>query len=153
MFNRALTQRLLPYLLLMMTGCASVRVDVTGDRLYTTDYREGQILRLKQDLTLERPGGTLNFSEPRLRKPAPSTVGSEGALGVVAAGTTLRITRLVRGRYPGLESWGEVFAEIRDGPYRGRRVEITAVSRQVQQQEPAIRMPWVNPELLKPVEE
>lgn len=143
-------QRLGLCLLLLATGCALVRVDITGHKQYPTDYRAGQILRLKQDLTLERPGGTLNFSEPRLRK---RTLNDRRVMGVVAAGSTLRVTRLVRGRYPGLESWGEVYAEILNGPYRGRRVEITSVSRQVQQQQPAIRMPWVDPVLLEQIEE
>lgn len=140
-------QRLGFCLLLLVSGCALVRVDVTDQQQYPTDYRAGQVFRLKQALTLEHPAGTLSFSEPELHR---HTVHAERVIGVVDAGTTLRVTRVLRGRYPGLESWGEVYGEILDGPFRGRSVELTAISRQVPQQQPPIRMPWVDPDLLEP---
>jgi hypothetical protein len=143
-------RRLGVLVLVLASGCTLTRVDIAGKPQYPTDYAVGQVLRLKQALILERPGGTLSFSPPCLLKDARDT---RRVIGVVESGTTLRVTRIMRGRYPGLESWGEVNAEILSGPYRGREVEITAISRQVQQEKPPVRVPWIDPNLLQRVEE
>ena len=54
---------------------------------------------------------------------------------------------------PGLESCDEVYVEVQNGPCREREVEITVVSHQVQQEQPPMRLPWIDTNLLQRVEE
>ena len=68
-------------------------------------------------------------------------------LGILPAGTRVRLDRIERHRYPGLEDWYEAVGTLQDGPFAGRKVNLGFISASVGDS----RMLRVNPAELRRV--
>jgi hypothetical protein len=155
-------------LVLLAAGCATTGTDVSRDRRFPTDYVVGGVYALKQDRLVERTGtwpatGLVVKPPPQLNVPnAPRSMAEYRAApqrwptvaGVMPAGTRVRVLKIVHVgslQWVGLEAIAEVSGEVLDGPFRGRKVDLTWVSRTVQQHDPPSRMVWVEAAELEPV--
>lgn len=65
--------------------------------------------------------------------------------GILAAGTRVRLDRIERHRYPGLEDWYEARGVVESGPFRGQEVNLGFISSGVAE----TRMLRVNPDELR----
>jgi hypothetical protein len=140
--------------LLLLAGCITRR-DVAADPRYPTDYRIGQIYRLRQPLFLNkdsvfasRPGahgGVPRSTEDYKNHPA-SWRNIDALLPV---GTRLEIMSIILEK--GFESGNFVWvrARILDGQTSGRLIDLTFASRRVHQSSPSASIPQVDPETLE----
>jgi hypothetical protein len=150
-----LDRRRILFGLVWTAGCAST----SGEQAFETDYVVGAIYLTRQDCLIERSGTLSDHLLLRPLQPPLSAADYErdpsrwpSARGVLLAGTRLRIARLARREWPGLETVGEVYADIIDGPHAGRTVELSFISRNVQLSAPPIRAQWVDPGELQRVD-
>jgi hypothetical protein len=136
-----------------IAGCAST------SGAFETDYVVGAVYVTRQDRLIERSGTLSDRFVLRPLQPPGSAADYErdpsrwpSARGFLRVGTRLRIVRLARREWPGLETIGEVYADIIDGPHSGLTVELSFISRNVQMSAPAIRAQWVDPGELQRVD-
>ena len=149
---------------LLAAGCALPSRDVSFNQQYRTDYVSGQVYALKRAVLLERSSATSPeccLKNPRQIYPLMDSITEwqrhpsrwPRVLGVMEAGTRIRIVKIVREDYVALDTRCIVQAEVLDGRFRGRLVSLNWVSKQVEQPKPFARIPWVDPEQLDVVEE
>lgn len=115
----------------LLCGCAS-HADLTASREVQASGMLGKQLRTTQDLDFlkDRPSNTFRL----VTKDYPSYPRNH-RLGVVKAGTTLRVDRVVQVTelagfmfLPFYYTWRCTLARIEDGPYAGNRVAVDGIS-------------------------
>jgi len=132
--------------LLTIAACSST-VDLSRDGGVATDYVPGSVYVLLHDRYLEYQGWPTGVGRPvvvassvtYLPGTAPSSIEAYQAtpsrwphiVGVLSAGTRLRLQRIERHSYPMLEDWFEVYAVVEEGEFRGRDVDLTRISARV----------------------
>jgi hypothetical protein len=147
-------------LCLLIVACSST-VDLSRGIGKTTDYVPGAVYELLQDRYLENQGWPAGFGRPvvvassvtDLPQGEPSSIADYRAnpakwpnfVGVLPAGTQLRLQGIERYRYPGLEDTFPVHAVIASGEFRGREVELSWISAGV----PGTRMHRIDPQELR----
>lgn len=128
-------------LLFSATGCFTADVTKTAGR-YNVDYVPGADYRTQQPVFLHRISsgliGKRTFLWPTLSRYAgkPQTVGEyerdpdrwRDFLGVLPAGSTLRITRITRTYNPVYGDQCEVYARILEGVFAGTNVRLDFIS-------------------------
>lgn len=126
----------------LLGGCTS-SADLSRAEALQTDYVPGATYRLLQDRLLEEQGTGLGPGRLAVVRMsiayAPKhdvTVAAYRAaprrwphvLGVLEAGTRIRLVSVERRRYPMLDDWYEVTATIASGAFAGRKVDISRIS-------------------------
>lgn len=126
----------------LLAGCTPAS-DLTRAEALRTDYVPGATYRLLQDRLLEEQGDALGLGRLAVVRVsiayAPKhdvTVATYRAgprswphvLGVLEAGTRLRLVSVRRHSYPGLDDWYEATAKIESGEFAGRKVDISRIS-------------------------
>ncbi len=125
-----------------------------------TDYRPGATYELLRDRFLEHQGWPPGVAPPEIvaqsvayPQNGPASVAEYRAgpgrwpriVGVLPAGTRVRLEAVVRHRYPMLEDWYQATGVVLDGEFRGRDVELMRISQGV----PGSRMLRVDPAELR----
>jgi hypothetical protein len=147
-------------LLTLLAACASTIVDPGGPSGLGTDYVQGAVYVLLNDRYLDTPQGWPRAALVVVASPhsypyglAPRSMDEYRSdperwpkiRGIVPAGTRVRLDRIERHRYPGLEDWYEATGTIENGEFRGREANLGFISSGV----PGSRMHLVNPEELR----
>lgn len=133
------------WLILFVTGCAPIYRDVSNNPPYPTDYVAGAVYSLKHDRFVERPAGALSFaplivtavSNAYIYPDAPRSAAEyqrdpgrwSKIVGVMPSGTRLRVTQVRKESFLFLDTVFSVFAEVLDGPFAGKTVEISWISK------------------------
>ena len=146
-------------LCLLITACHST-VELSRGETEATDYVPGAVYVLLQDRYLESRVWPPGVGLPDVVANSiiyyangPSSIDEFRAdpsrwphiLGVLTAGTRLRLQRIVHHRYPGLDDWYTASAVVVDGEFGGRDVELLRISAGV----PNSRMLRVDPQELQ----
>ena len=143
-------------LTIAIAACSSTDVVPGGPGGQGTDYVQGAVYSLLNDRYLDTPQGwptpplvVVAWPHSYLYGVAPRSMDDYRAspgrwpkiLGILPAGTRIRLERVEHRRYPGLEDWYEVTGILESGEFRGREVNLGFISSTVS----GTRMPCVNP--------
>jgi hypothetical protein len=143
-----------------LASCSSRVVDLAGPAGLGTDYVQGAVYELLKDRFLESPSGWSGGPDNIVASPLtysyeakPRSVEAYLAdparwpriHGVLPAGTRVRLERITRRRYPGLEDTYEATGILESGRFSGRRVSLDWISQSVS----GTRMPRVDPQELR----
>ena len=151
-------------LVTLLAACSSTVVDPGTPAGLGTDYVQGAVYLLLHDRYLDTPQGWPRppfvivasphsypyGASPRSMDDYRSNPGGWPKIrGILPAGTRIRLDRIERHRYPGLETWYTATGTIESGEFRGVEVNLAFISATV----PGSRMHRVNPQELKRAEQ
>lgn len=160
MLNRRIAGGMVAAVLMTaIAACSSTVVDLGSQGGLGTDYRQGEVYVLLYDRYLDSPPtkrldvivpSPLSYDygmAPRSMDEYRSNPGRwPRIVGILPAGTRIRLDRIEHHRYPGLEDWYEITGTIESGEFLGREVDLAFVSSGVA----GSRMWRLNPEELRP---
>jgi len=152
------------FLLMSLLGaCMSVEEDITHNHAYHTNYVAGRTYRTKQPAFVQvldqqrvlRAGGSGDARVPPTVESYWRT-GREAwpeIVGILEAGTKLRIDRIIRTYNGEVGNTFYVFAKVMDGPNRGLEVDLSMISLEYRQKDPVADVPVSDPNMVEEVEE
>jgi hypothetical protein len=140
-------------------GCININEDVTHNPIYQTDYVGTKVYRTKVPVFVQELGRARVLRLPGSGDVhVPSTVefylraGRERwpeITSLLEAGTRLRLKRIIR-RYNGeMGNMFHVIAEVLDAPNSGLEVDLSMISLERRQKEPAADVPIINPSVIE----
>jgi len=144
-----------------VAACSTTIVDVSDRADAATEYVPGAIYVTLNDRYLDSRQGWPAGRVPPVIVASPHSYGYPDAprttsdylanpghwpkiLGIVPAGTRIRLKQVEHHKYPGLDDWFEAYGVIETGEFRGREVDLSWISSGV----PDSRMLRVNPQEL-----